>query len=211
MLFSSRKFFRSTTQERPAHAGLSCVKQARAFTLVELLVSVGIFALMTALVVAKYGSFNNGVLLTNTAYDVALAIRTAQTYGLGVKSTGSGTLYDSGYGVYFNTSTGSNQTIILFSDLDKDSLYDIGTDGIVNQYTIKQGAIISKVCSGVDCSTDASPLAITFKRPNPDAIICFGTSPCNSPSTYAEITITSAGGDTRIITVRGNGQISVKN
>ena len=47
--------------------------------------TVAIFIFMTALVVANYGSFNDGTLLTSMSYDVALALRGAQSYGLNVK------------------------------------------------------------------------------------------------------------------------------
>jgi len=99
----------------------------RAFTLVELMVSVGIFLMMTGLVVAKYGNFNQSVLLTNLAYDVALTIRTAQTYGLSVRNndlSNSSSDFQSGYGVHLDTSTrpdsnsgnNFNQEIIFFAD-----------------------------------------------------------------------------------------------
>jgi prepilin-type N-terminal cleavage/methylation domain-containing protein len=64
--------------------------QQKGFTIIELVVSVAIFAFMTAFLVARYGTFNQGVLLTNLAYDVALTIRNAQSYGLNVKSLPAG-------------------------------------------------------------------------------------------------------------------------
>ena len=58
----------------------------KGFTLIELLVCITIFVIMTALLLFKYGNFNQSVLLTNLAYDTALTIRTAQNYGLSVKA-----------------------------------------------------------------------------------------------------------------------------
>ena len=60
------------------------------FTLIELIVSVAIFVFMTALVVAKYGNFNQSVLMTDLAYDIALTLRTAQTYGVSVQGQAPG-------------------------------------------------------------------------------------------------------------------------
>src|SRR6185369_4435025 len=75
----------------------------RGFTLIELLISVAIFVYMTGLLVAKYGNFNQSVLLTDLAYDVALTIRTAQTYGLSVKAVNSSpSPYQYAYGVDFS-------------------------------------------------------------------------------------------------------------
>ncbi len=62
---------------------------SRGFTLIELVISIAIFVIMTALVVAKYGNFNQGALLTDTAYDIALVLHTAQSYGLSVKNAGA--------------------------------------------------------------------------------------------------------------------------
>jgi len=210
----------------------------RAFTLIELLVSVGIFTMMTALVVAKYGSFNQSVLMTNLAYDVALTIRTAQTYGLSVKNsdtTNSTTQFLHGYGVHFQTGNsadlnlprlGGNDQIILFADdgsngsgpfahTSDNGAYNIESpplgDTIISTYSIKRGAIVDSICVGSPCVkiNTAVALDITFKRPDPNAVICLYFS-CNTKYTYAEITVKGTDGSTRTISVRENGQISVK-
>lgn len=200
----------------------------RAFTLVELLVSVGIFAMMTALVVVKYGNFNQSVLLTNLAYDVALTIRTAQTYGLSVKkndSTNSAEQFLHGYGVHFDTSSDmdvnnkKNQQIIFFADLNDDESYtpDHSPSEVVSVYAIKRGAYISSVCIASGCSygtgfggPGTGIVDISFKRPDPDAKICLGGTSCIS-LTYVEISVKGADGSIRVISVRANGQISVQN
>ncbi|MDE2188747.1 MAG: type II secretion system protein, partial [Patescibacteria group bacterium] len=77
------------------------------FTLIELMVTVGIFVFMTALLVARYGSFNNGEILTSMAYDVALALRNAQAYGLNVQGYNNSNSFNYPYGIDFDT-TSSN-------------------------------------------------------------------------------------------------------
>jgi len=182
---------------------------SRGFTLVELIVSISIFAMMTALVVAKYGNFNQSVLLTNLAYDMALTIRTAQTYGVSVRrQSGS---FQSPYGVNFNLSVPTQSQFIFFADVDpSNGLYD-GNDVILNTYTLKRGAKIQDVCIGtgpLDCHQE-SILNITYKRPDPDAIIC--SNSCLTPlPQYARITIVGTDGSTRTVAVRKNGQISVE-
>ncbi len=188
----------------------------KAFTLVELMVTVGIFALMTALVLAKYGTFNKGILLTNQAYDVALLLRTAQSYGLNVKSKpgSGGTNYSSdftpAYGVNFSFSaTGAaNTRIIFFADTNGNALYDSGEE--ISTYTLKRGTVVSLTCVGnsvANClllPTAEVPLSITFKRPDPDAHI-------NNLTGYADavIGLTSSDGGTKKIIVTSTGQISV--
>lgn len=204
----------------------SSVVHKKAFTIVELLVSVGIFALMTTLLMVKYGNFNSSVLLTNTAYDVALTIRTAQTYGLSVRSDSAGS-FNKAYGIHFDYSGSDNvsplsnvpmnQTIVLFADLDADNVYDSGEE--VSYFVMNGGAYISGISSlcvttnlQQTCVANGNQLNIIFKRPDPDALICPVTNgeivgDCNNV-TQVYIVVSNSNGDYRIISVMKNGQIS---
>ena len=188
-------------------------KMIGAFTLVELLVSVAIFVFMTALLMAKYGNFNQSVLLTNLAYDVALTLRTAQTYGLSVR--GESSQFQSPYGVAFcsnNCVSGmTNQKIVIFADNNGDKIYS-SSDFLINSYAIKRGAKVAGFCLTDPCSminSSVSNLNVSFQRPHPDAIICSG-SPCAS-SSYAKIFLQAPDNGIRHVVVRKNGQISVEN
>ena len=201
----------------------------KGFTLVELMVSLAIFAFMTAFLVAKYGTFNQGILLTNLAYEVALTIRNAQSYGLNVKSrpvsesgsviTNYSTDFGYPYGVHFATGAGNDTKMIFFVDIDRDGLYD-STTGILepiseslSTYNIKRGSYISAICvppgNSNNCNNTIDILDVTFKRPDPNAII--KSSLGNQDHNRAEITIRSTDGGTRKVIVRRTGQISVEN
>lgn len=185
------------------------------FTLVELVISVGIFAMMTALLIAKYGTFNQGILLTNLAYDVALTVRNAQSYGLNVKSAiRDENQFGYPYGVHF--AKGSD-TFIFFNDIhdlnDPSDPPDFRYSGSLEDITIskmKRSVVVSDLCVGTpsNCAT-ASTLDVAFQRPNPDAIIT-GDSPTPHYS-YAEITLLGTDGSVRKIVVRSTGQIAVQN
>ena len=185
----------------------------KGFTLIELLVSVGIFAIMTALLMARYGSFDQGVLLTNLAYDVALTIRTAQSYGLNVKSyTRDLNNFDAAYGVHFvATSTG----FIFFADtsLPIDYIYQI-TDVTVSSTTIKRNSKVGTLCigSGPASCVAAKSIDISFNRPDPNAHINGMPLVAGNPTTgtYAEIILMSSDGTIRKVIVRSTGQISVE-
>lgn len=210
---------------------------SRGFTLVEMVVCIAIFAMMTALLVAKYGTFNQSVLLTDLAYDAAITVNTAQTYGLSVQSSsiGAGSSFNYAYGVEFCADTSSvgcttvnsvnltNNLLVLFADANNDGIYDSASSPIDLQeslYTITRGAIVSGFClnsngcgsNGID--SNITRLDITFKRPNPDAIICANNVPntLNNPCsyTYAAIFIKGTDGSTRQVIVRNTGQVSVK-
>ncbi len=181
-------------------------KKRKGFTLIELMVSVSIFAMMTALLVTKYGNFNQSVLLTNLAYDIALTIRTAQTYGLSVqgnKVTGSPITFQNAYGVYFTTDSGQDQKVIFFADRNNDGKYS--SDESISTYYIKRGAKISNICADTQCG--ALYASVTFLRPSPDAKICILTS-CDLP--YLKIVVQATDGGTRNIIIRKTGQVSVE-
>lgn len=205
----------------------------RAFTLVELVIAVTIFVIMTSLLMARYGNFNQNVLLTNLAYDVSVTLRTAQTYGLSIKNISENVLvpdvveiasgFQNAYGVHFEK---DSDEFVLFStpsgsSANANNTYEGDTnsgDTEINKYFLKRGAKISGFCVGIGpgngCSSDVQELDITFKRPNPNAIICkqlnAGTINCSSDDTYAEIYIKGTDDSIRTVIVRNNGQISVK-
>jgi len=179
----------------------------RGFTLVELLVTISLFAILTSIVIFSQSKFNGSVLLTNLAYDVALTVRQAQTFGVNVRETSAG-VFDKAYGVHFDISDPTY--FILFADSSGDDReYTAESDSKVNSYSIKRGNKISDICvtsSGAsDC--EINKLDITFLRPDPDAI--FESDPTKSDITEAKIIISSVSGDKRNVLINSTGQISI--
>ena len=200
------------------------------FTLVELMVTVGIFVFLTALIVANYGRFNDGTLLTSMAYDIALTLRDTQSYGMNVQGYSSSTGYSSNifnypYGMDFNSSN-AYQTIVFAdaytagggSNSYYYGLYVPTSDPSVSTYTFARGGLIK--CLFVSSTTppspnpcpfsDSSDIDISFKRPNPNAIIKSNGSTLTYP--YAVIQVQDASKTTtRTIVVNETGEISVQN
>lgn len=180
------------------------------FTLIELLVTLSLFVILSGIVLFSQQKFNGSILLTNLAYDVALTIRQAQTFGINVRETSSGD-FQKAYGVHFNKN--KNTEFILFADTvsgnkkyNGSSNCKSGADECVDKYRIKRGNKISNICAGTSSScSDVGALDIAFIRPDPDAII--NDNPAN---TEAKITISSADGATRTIVVNSTGQISIQ-
>lgn len=177
------------------------------FTLVELIITIGIFALMTSLMLAKYGNFDQGTLLTNTAFDIALSIRSAQSYGMNVRSVGRNiNSFEAPYGVHFDN--GSN-TYKIYANTSGDLKYDDG-DTILSTITMKRGHTVSFICAdnAGNCLVTVDSLDIIFQRPDPNAIILI-----NGQTTryiYSRIKVMASDGSTRSIVVRSTGQISVE-
>lgn len=188
------------------------LKNKQGFTLVELMVSVAIFALMTSFLLAKYGKFNQSVLLTNLAYDVALTIRNAQSYGLNVRSVsapGVAENFDTAYGVNFDMSRSTS--FVFFSDNSKNGTYLDPSSQNISEYTIKRGSVISDICiyENGDVCTSNPNVNISFIRPNPDAIIKKTNG--GGPYSSAQITLTATDGSVKKIRVRSTGQIAITN
>jgi type II secretory pathway pseudopilin PulG len=189
------------------------------FTIVELVVSIGIFAMMSALLLAKYGNFNQGVILTNLAYDVALTIRNAQSYGLNVKSATRVTNdFSKPFGVRLSCDTttttiqangADNTYFIFYSDTNTNGIYDSG-DGVISTTFYTRGARTGPIYTTDDpgvCDPASRYVDIVFKRPDPNAIIKVNGGATALSNIY--ITVKALDGSTRKILVNSNGQISV--
>lgn len=144
------------------------------FTLLELLVVMGISTMMIGVLVIQQSKWNDSLVVNTQAYEMALMIRQAQIYSLGVKelSGGSGDKFDVGYGVHFDT---DHTRYIFFADKDKDKKYDSGEEIEIKTFT--RGVTIDKICGtavGNDlCTMPLTQISISFFRPDTKAIISF--------------------------------------
>lgn len=184
----------------------------RGFSLVELVVSVAIFLVITAVILVKHSEFSGTLLIENLAYDIALSVRKAQVFGLSVREFSVGSQeFNVGYGVHFDSA--SNNTYIFFADRNRNEKYDDSSE-ILETFTLRKGNTISEFCgilaSGTEkCSpSDISFLDIVFERPNPDAII--KSNIAGDTYAAAKITVASPQGTKWNINIVTTGQISVQ-
>jgi prepilin-type N-terminal cleavage/methylation domain-containing protein len=171
------------------------------FTLIELLVTISIFVVLTGVVLFSQNNFNNTILLGNFAYDTALTIRQAQSYGVNTRESGVETAPGAfpAYGVFFDISSlGSKTNFILFADTgngiggNPDLIYDNASANAasilgsvqscptqdpecVEKYSITGGNFIQSLCTvpivGSNICQSTTRLDILFRRPNQDALI----------------------------------------
>jgi prepilin-type N-terminal cleavage/methylation domain-containing protein len=195
-------------------------KSTRGFTLIELLLVMGILALMMGVVVSNHSRFGGKVLLRTLAYDTALTIRQAQTFGISVRqsSATAGTEFTAGYGINIDTTTvtGTTNQFRMFSDISgNDGVFTSGSDTTTQTYNISRGYVISDLCvttiaapNTYVCNT-ATRMDIVFRRPEPDAEIRInGTVGTLYPK--AKIEMRSPRGDIQNIIIEVSGQISVQ-
>ncbi|MDO8619989.1 MAG: type II secretion system protein [bacterium] len=91
----------------------------RGFALVELLIAVALFGIISSFVLIAYNRVSGQLFLTTLAYEIALSFREAQSYGVSVhqfQTTGQTQTFDVGYGLHFDA--GSANTYVLFADKD---------------------------------------------------------------------------------------------
>jgi prepilin-type N-terminal cleavage/methylation domain-containing protein len=196
----------------------------RAFSLIELMVVIAIFAIISGVIMFNYGRFSSNMIVTNLAYEAALAVRQAQVYGISVKKTTEGAKFDASYGVWFSES--DKQNFYLFSDKDGDKMYDkplivgdpdleleesFGFNGsnIIKNFCVTN-SVGTRTCSSV--SSELQYLSIIFTRPDPEAKIYAFNSASNRSGPYskAEIMFTMARGDKIArMTVTNTGQMSI--
>lgn len=188
------------------------------FTLVELMVVITIASVVITSIVIQQEKWNDNLAVSTQAYEMALMIRQAQYFSLGVREyTGSsGDRFNVGYGVYFDSN--STGRYIFFADKNRDSQYS--PDEIIEAKVLNKGVIISRICGFKDnnqerCSPDAgnvSTIHISFFRPEPKAnILILNNAGHQSGSVLppAIIYLRSIGGKEFSVKVESNGQISV--
>lgn len=169
------------------------------FSLIELLVSIAILAIITSTILARYTAFNSTVLLKDLAYEVALSLREAQSYGVSVQ--GDGGQFDRNYGMHFTV----GNTYSFFVDRNANLQYDAGE--AISTFTIGNNNFIKGLY--VDGSTTSlASMDVMFQRPEPDAILFAGSV----LTTYASATIVvgSPNGAIRTVRVYPTGQLSIE-
>ena len=201
------------------------------FSLIELMVAVSIFLIITSVILFNQNKFSSNILITNIAYQVALSIRQSQVYGSGSKLDTSAVTTRYGYGNHFtvnNSSPGTPGNFIFFADnggigssYAGDYIYDgaATNDKLLDTISFTQGQYVKKICARpigsltLDCSS-IHFLDIVFVKPNADAYISTDqlSYSISGGARYSEadIMVSSPLGDKcRWIQVFSTGQIAV--
>lgn len=209
----------------------------RGVTLVELIVVLGIIGVLSTVVVTSHASFSKTILLSSTAYDIALTIRNAQNFGLGSRVT-TGSIYkNEGYGVHF---TPASSSFILFADRNAPTThyqnchpsrdvsapdavpgncaYDAGE--LVQEYKLGNGMKFRKIhwygapyeiASTAFGHAENGAIDIVFARPNNDPFVTVDYGQGTREGTLANVCIEleSPQKNMRAIMVMISGEVSV--
>ncbi len=146
------------------------------FSLVELLVAIGIMGLISAVTLAQYFSAERKFAHETITEEIVLGIREAQVYGLGSREAAPGD-FDIPYGIAF--STAAPRTFILFRDSNGDDQYSDGFGSCAVSGECVQRTVfndnryrINALCTTAQTeSCILSELHLTYRRPSPHARI----------------------------------------
>jgi prepilin-type N-terminal cleavage/methylation domain-containing protein len=172
------------------------VKNKKGFSAVELIVVIGIFALMTTISIFDYNGYITKIETTDLAQDIALTVRQAQVYGISASSNliaGERFYDDDVEDNFFDVSSGTvkditqdrsirgvsllfeEKKIIIFEDINRNNFYDSTTDRVIDERTItynNTGFVSFRMCDANNsCEDKDGRVDITFERPYPDAVI----------------------------------------
>lgn len=192
----------------------------RGFSLIEFMLAVAIFVILTSLVSVNARKFGTNVLISSLAHEIGVTLRQAQVYGIGARNSGGGN-FNRSYGVHVDSANPTNY--ILFVDLNGDSSYDTASNTstgcrlnmeCLSMWRIDQDNTISDFCVGnVGCFStgQVDAVDILFKRPNPEPIVYgYLGGVKSSANLVASITVKSPQGIAKTVSVLASGQVSVQ-
>lgn len=189
------------------------LKIKKAFSLVELIVTVSIISVILSVVLYNYGGFNDKLALSSAAQELAIGVRQAQAYGINVKeSSVSSGQFNYAHGIYFNSQSPSSY--VIYVDINSNNVYDSGAGELVETVTLRNGITVNNICNSTTCpASGVARMSINFLRPNPDARIYFVNSSgvvVSGPISYGRVQLRSPKGTFSYVIIESTGQVVVQ-
>lgn len=143
-------------------------KSRTGFTLIEILISIAIFAILTAIIFFNFANEKKRTAIKSAADQIGVDVQAMQTNALGGVVTGGSA--QGGYGVHFDVDR--YDQYILFADglSGTPYVYDAGIDQVVTtqQWAASTGVRIGSLASDTAAARTAD---VTFVAPSGKAII----------------------------------------
>jgi type II secretory pathway pseudopilin PulG len=136
----------------------------KSFTLVEILVVLGIISLLTLLILPQYRRGQESLALQRAAHQIAQDIRRAQEMATSAKEING---VPPRYGVKFDVNNPAYY--ILFSDINDNGTYQ-PPDEIIETINLEKGISIYQILVS-DPPVSKTEVCITFKPPDPSTEI----------------------------------------
>lgn len=182
-------------------------KESKGFTLIEMIIVISIFVIISTIMLADFPGFSQRVALERTAQEIALSFREAETEALSVGEAAFGTGIFPGFGVHFSIS--SPREYILFADLNNNNVYD-GVSEEVDHFFIEKSPQIVGLCVDVETSPPGNcsitRVDIVYLRPDPTITITTDAGEYSNTT----IIIETPRGDQKSIISWFTGQIEIR-
>ena len=199
------------------------------FTLIEMVVVLAIFGIITAILVPNIPQLRDKTSVDLVAQSVALHIRGAQVYGIGTRvdsGVSGGVNFRSG--IHFAADR-PNSSFLLFASNTSDPYTGTAgnceiSDGCIESYSLRKVEIVdicyyddsdddsgSSTCQPIG---DSEAVDVTYLRPSSEASFCIHSGgSCQSNVSRISVTLQSSVRveEEKVITIWKNGQISVEN
>lgn len=199
---------------------LQYMRVSSGYTLIELVVSIGILMLVTVGFLFNSSTLRNGFSATQAAQKISLTFRLAENRSIVAAAqsySGPGSFPD-GYGVYFDK-VNMPRCYVLFSDTGatKNGRYDgpadcsLGGEG-VEIFTFSEQLAIGDVVSfdSAGVSTSLTQLSVLFRRPDPTLEVWVNSPLVVSAQNHFAVRLNAFDNSfIRTIHVWSTGQISV--
>ncbi len=198
----------------------------RGFTLVEIIVVVGIVALIAAVALANFPAFRGRLALDRQAGTLALGLRTAQQFSTGVrrfegytfttsdKPASCSELFEAQFPAYaLSIDMADPNQYRIVADPDCDRISDTFPGDTISENALENNVHIQELCTNIDNGTscnDVGKLDVWFIRPSPTVLFTVDGTPDPSVSS-AKIIMGLDDGSRRSVVIRTTGQISIQN
>lgn len=194
----------------------------KGFTLLEMLVSIFIIALISTIFMANYRSYGRKSELRMTAQKLASDIRKMQNYSLGLKEY-NGSFPEGGWGIYLTTQVDTNNLAyyILFRDgeSNKDHVRDSnGNEDYLDKLYLPKNYSIQNIFVTPAQTGPQDRASLVFEPPDPYVWICRRSQSCDDPNNpdkigarEIEFNIDNGAGDHLTLHVNRFGLIDIKN
>lgn len=199
--------------------------KTKGFTLIEVVVVIGVMAIISSLMLANFPRFNKQISVEREAGKLALSFRKVQSYALAVREFGPTPPFNDypfcddptklpvkfpGYGLFFKASDPTHY--FIYGDINCSRYYEntlpeeavemINIEGNVKVFSIK--GYDAAVCLG---GCDLNELSILYVRPGPTILIKSSGVDYNFIEIYLR---SSDGAVSKKVVIRSTGQVSIE-